>query len=138
MTLRLFRGHIGYGAHDYSGLGQSHGQGRKSVSSRRGIIHLREAEVEQLCRSCRRQHDVVGFQIAVKYSAVVRLFQRTRDLDRQPHGLVQGKRALERLAFDVLKDQVIRPDIIELANVGMVQRRNRAGFSFESVAVLGF
>ena len=51
--------------------------------------------------------------------------------------LIERQRSLERRALDVLHHQVIRPDIVERADVGMIQRRDSARFALESFAELG-
>ena len=40
---------------------------------------------------------------------------------------------LRRLPLDQLHDQVIRSDVVELADVRMIQRGDGAGFDFESI-----
>jgi hypothetical protein len=69
-------------------------------------------------------------------TALMRLRERARDLDRQPHGLFDGQRTRERLAVDILQHQIIRPDIENLANVGMIQRRYRPSLLLKSLAML--
>jgi hypothetical protein len=43
------------------------------------------------------------------------------------HGFLDRDRRSDRLPVDVLHHEVIRPDIIQRADVGMIQRGNRAG-----------
>ena len=50
--------------------------------------------------------------------------------------LIDRQRPLESRALDVLHHQVIRPDIVERANVGMIQRRHGASFALETLAEL--
>src|SRR5258708_26625018 len=60
-------------------------------------------------------------------------FQRIPDLVRDAQSFLQRQRAFGRLALHQLHHQVIRPDVVELADVGMIQRGNRADFAFEAV-----
>ena len=101
-----------------------------------GIQQLGQAEVEQLRRSLRRDHHIGGFQIAMQDAARVRFFERRGDLNRQTDRVVRGQRALERLALDVLEHQVVRPDVVDLADVRMIERGDRARFLLEPLAVL--
>ena len=63
--------------------------------------------------------------------------QRLRDLHRQPHRIAHGHRPFEGGALDVLHHQIVGPDVVQLADVRMVQRRNRASLALESLRVLG-
>ena len=51
-------------------------------------------------------------------------------------GIASSSWPLQRLALDVLHDQVIRADIIKLADVGMIQRRDGSGLAFKALAEL--
>jgi hypothetical protein len=63
--------------------------------------------------------------------------QSAGDLDRQPHGLLSMQGAAQRAALDVLQHEIIRPNIVDLADMRMVQRGNRTTFLLESSRVLG-
>ena len=67
---------------------------------------------------------------------LVRGIERIANLHRILQRLIDRQRPLERRAFDVLHHQIIRADIVELADVGMIQRRNRLRFALESFAEL--
>ena len=54
------------------------------------------------------------------------------------HRLVELERPLQRLALDVLHDQVVRADIVKLADVGVIQRRDGSGLAFKALAELFF
>src|SRR5436190_18706322 len=60
----------------------------------RNVERFREAEVENLDRAVDPQLYVRGFQIAMDDTAVVRGFERLRDLPRDGQRLVDGQRAL--------------------------------------------
>jgi hypothetical protein len=66
----------------------------------------------------------------------MRRFERLCDLPGNGQRLVQWQGTLldsvgQRWAFHQFHDEVIRPDIIQLANVGMVQRGDHPRFTFE-------
>ena len=62
--------------------------------------------------------------------------QRLGDLHSQPQGIGHRYRTLQRRTFDVLHHQVVWPDVVELTDAGMIQRRDRASFALETLAVL--
>ena len=68
----------------------------------------------------------------------VRGGERRGDLRRQPEGLLDRHRAAQRDAVQVLHDQevdaVLTPDVMERADVRMIQRRDRARFALEALA----
>src|SRR5437868_7137830 len=41
--------------------------------------------------------------------------------------------SLERLPVDILHDQVVRPDVVELTDIGVIERGNYAGFPLEAL-----
>ena len=43
----------------------------------------------------------------------------------------------QRAAVEELHDQVVRPDVVELADVRVIERRNGARFALEAVAEFG-
>ncbi len=68
--------------------------------------------------------------------------QRTTRLCSSAGGQLQSifywQRAAQWLALDVLYDQVIRTDVVQRADVRMIQRRNGPSFALEALAVRGF
>ena len=105
---------------------------------------LGQAKVHQL-RSRLGQHDVARLQVAMDHAAAVRLFQPVADLRPNTEHLLQRQPALaqalaQRLAFQVFHDEVTDPvllaDVVEVANVGMAQRRNRARLTVKSLFCL--
>src|SRR5690348_8935758 len=66
----------------------------------------------------------------------VRLFQRLGDLYRQPNGFARRQRALNGFPLDVFHHQIVRTDVVKLADVRMVKRSDGAGFVAESFRVL--
>ena len=63
-------------------------------------------------------------------------FQRTGDLEGQFGHFLRRQGAAEWPAFDVLHHQVIRADVVDLANVWMIQCGDRARLLLESCAML--
>ncbi len=60
----------------------------------------------------------------MKDPSVVRLFQCAGNLERQPHRLFDGQRAFERIAVHIFEDQIVRADVVELADMpGSVRPR---------------
>ena len=104
----------------------------------------REAEIEQL-RARARQHHVARLQIAVDDAVAVRAIERVGDLGRVADDLVGRQRPArqprgQRLALEVLHDQegdaVLLADVVEHADVRVVQRPDDAGFAVEALAEL--
>jgi hypothetical protein len=64
----------------------------------------------------------------------VRGVQRIADLRAVLQRLLDRHGPLQRRALDVFHHQVIRPDIVQSADIGVIQRRDGAGFAFETLA----
>ena len=103
---------------------------------------LRQTKVQEL-RTRLGQHDVAGLQITVRDSLAVRLVERVGDLDGVLQNLFERKRTFleafrQRLPFEMLHHQeisaVLAPDVVERANVGMVQARYGACFALKPLA----
>src|SRR6516165_7298315 len=67
---------------------------------------------------------------------LVRRIQSLANLACVLQRLIERQRAFKRRAVDVLHHQVIRPDIVELANMGMIQRGDRTRFPLEALRKL--
>jgi hypothetical protein len=67
---------------------------------------------------------------------LVRGLERLSYLDGVLQRLIERQRARKRFALDILHHQIVRADVVELTNVGMVQRSDGAGFTFEALAEL--
>jgi hypothetical protein len=70
------------------------------------------------------------------HSFLVSFIKRCSDLNCQAHGFFFRQGTGEGLSLDIFKDKIIGTDIEELANIGMIQRRNGSRFLLESFAVL--
>ena len=102
------------------------------------LARFRQSEIQNLNAGF-RDHDVGRFQIAMNDALAVRLHQRSHDLRSVGERRLHGKRSAfepgrDRLALHQFHDEVIRPNIVERADVGMIQRRNRARLALETRA----
>ena len=141
LASRLFRRHVSRGADDRA---RARGRlGGRIVERDRGarLLQFREAEVEHLDAAVGSDLDVGRFQIAVDDPAIVRRPQRRGDLRRDGKSFVDRHRRAaqafrQRLAVDQLHDQVVGADVVERADVRMVQRGDRPRFAREPIAEL--
>ena len=160
LALELFGRHVGKGAENLSVRGDRRGSRGIGRRDRRAVQHLREAEVEQLgvrraglARARSRQHHVPRFEVAMNHARAVRRIERGGNLHRAGQRLRDLHRALreargqgvsgEELHDEVLdsrprtRGSILAPDVIQGADVGVRQRRNRPGFALESAAPFG-
>ena len=78
---------------------------------------------------------LAGFRIAMQDALRVRHFQRLDDVRGDAQGLVEGQRTMERRSLEVLHHEVVGPDVMQDADVGMAQRRDGAGLLLEALGV---
>ena len=97
---------------------------------------LHQPQIQQLDRAFRGDHDIARLQIAVQNAAAVRFFKRAGDLDREPDRLLRAEPPRELRPFDEFHHQVIPPDVVKLADVRVIERRDRTGFLLEARRVL--
>ena len=104
---------------------------------------LGNTEVQDFDVSLGRHHDVRGLQVAMHDLLLMGRIDRFGDLDPEHEQLAQPKRPLlepllQSLALDVLHGDEGFPfdlaNLVDLADVGMIQRRRQLGFSQESFA----
>jgi hypothetical protein len=128
------------GAEDRPFLGDGFRLGRECGVLADRLRRLRQAEVEEF-RAGFGEHDVAGFETAMDDALPVRDFERGRDLRAVAKDLFERKRPAlqaigERLAFDQLHDDVVQPvvvtDVVQRADVRMIQRRDRLRFTIEA------
>ena len=81
-------------------------------------------------------HDIGRLQIAVKNAAFVRRVQGVGNLARQPHSFVSSHRTAERFALEILEDEIVGSDVVDLANVWMVDRGDGARFTLKPAHIL--
>ena len=70
-------------------------------------------------------------------AVLVRSLQRAGNLDRDANRVFWRERPPHWLTFEVLQHQIVRSDVVHLADVGMVERRDRPRLALESLSVLG-
>ena len=70
-------------------------------------------------------------------AAFVRRVQGVGNLARQPHGFVSSHRTADRFPLEILEDEVIGSDVVDLANVWMVDRGNGARLALKSARIVG-
>jgi len=68
----------------------------------------------------------------------MRRFQCFDHLRCHTQRLAKRQRAMQRRSLDVLHHEVIRPDVVQDADVRMVQRRNGLGLELEPLPVAAF
>ena len=96
-----------------------------------------QAEISQQRAIRFRFHqDIAGFKVAVYDPFAMRRVERIRNLRRQPQRLPNRHRTLERPPVDVLHHEIIRPDVVQRADVRMIQRGNGACFPLEALGEL--
>ena len=66
----------------------------------------------------------------------VRGGESREDLSREQERTLERQRPGERLAVDQLHDEVVRPDVVERADVRMIERGHGTGFALEPFAEL--
>ena len=98
---------------------------------------LREAEVEEL-RPRLRDHDVAGLQIAMDDPGPVRLVERIRDLNTVAQNLLERQRPFrqfvrQRFALEQLHHQVVLADVVQRADVRVIERRDRLRLTLEAL-----
>ena len=94
---------------------------------------FRESEIEHF-HAVRRGEDVAGLQVAVDDAFGVRSSQGMTDLNCVFDDPGQRHRAMERRTVDVLHDEIIRPYVIQSADIGMVERSYGSCFLAEALA----
>ena len=139
LAARLLRSHVGGGAED-------HAVARRRLLCRRtvrvaldDIVQPGQAEVQDLDPPIGRGLDVRRFEIAVDDAAVVRRLQRVGDLPGERQRFVDRDRRRanavgERRTVNQLHHEIVGPDVVQRADVRMVERGDGAGLPLEAVA----
>jgi hypothetical protein len=101
-----------------------------------------ETEVEDFDGAIGAELDVAGFEIAVDDAFFVGGFEGVGDLAGDVEGFVAGDGALakalgERGAFDEFHDEVVGADVVEVADVRMIEGGDEAGFAGGAFGELG-
>ena len=69
-------------------------------------------------------------------AAFVRRVQCVGNLARQPYGFVSSHRTADRFPLEILEDEVIGSDVVDLANVWMVDRGNGARLALKLARIV--
>src|SRR5207248_11390538 len=88
-------------------------------------------EVEQLDTRPVDQ-DVRRLEVPVHDALLMRRVQRIANLGRILQGLSQRQRTFKGATLDVFHYQVVRADVVQRANVRMIQRGYGAGLALET------
>jgi hypothetical protein len=126
-ALALLRRHVG-------GRAQNHTAGGDGFI----LARARESEIQNLDAGF-PDHDVAGLEIAMNDALGVGLYEGRRDLRGVEEHRLDGERPAfqargECFALHQFHYQVVGADIVERADIGMVQRGNGAGLALETVA----
>src|SRR6266851_4497847 len=107
------------------------------IESRRnaGSSHLRQSEIQQLHAGGGHQN-VARFQIAMRDAFLMRGVERITNLHGVAERSIERKRTIERSPLDKLHDQIIWADVVNLADVGMIQRGDGFGFTLGALREL--
>ena len=142
-TASLLRRHVCRGAQDHAPPGRAAGQRRRIVVVRSRALHLGQTEVQDLRVAATADEDVRRLDVAVDDAGVVRGVERIGDFDAERQHRVQrqaaalGDSLLQRDAFQVLHDDegaaVLLADVVNRADVGVVQRRRGSGLAAEAI-----
>ena len=143
LAARLLRCHVGGCSHHDALPGAGH---RGHVGLECGRSHLGQAEIEHLHAVARGDEDIGGFDVAVDDARAVRRVERVGHLDAHIQHRVQAQRApteaiLQRRALQVLhgdeRSPVLFADVVDGADVGVVERRCGAGLALKTAQRLG-
>ena len=148
----LFRGHVGDGTERGAGAGEIFGsdaQRGSGVGFRRGASQGRdfgEAEIEDLGIAALGDENVCGLDVAVDDALRMGGIESVGDFDGIGEELIEfegaaGDDVLERGAIEKFHGDEgfagVFADVVDGADVGMVQRGGGAGFAFEAFQRLG-
>ena len=135
----LFRRHVRQRAHNRTGIGQvllSRSCGHRQSIQRRP----RQPEIEQLCVTAIGHEDVGRLDVAVNDSLGVGGFERIGELHAEFEDSIRRQRAdgdelLQRGTLQQLHRHEmaagVLPDVVDRADVWMIQRRGGAGLALE-------
>lgn len=127
-ALELFRGHVLQGSGDFA----AGGDGGDGGVGGGGDGLDGEPEIEELDALFGEQN-VAGFEVAVDDAFFVGGIEGVEDLGGDGESFVDRQGAGKGRAVDVLHDEIVRADVVEGADVGVVEGGNGAGFGVEAV-----
>ena len=105
------------------------------------FARFRQTKIEDFHRPVRPDLDVGRFQIAMHDAFLVRSFESIHNLLPNTECFFERNRAFfnplsQSRTLDVLHDQVIGADVVQSADVGMIQCRNRPRLTFKPIVEL--
>ena len=103
----------------------------------RGFHGFRQAEVQNLDDAFRRELDVGRLQVAVDDVLFVCGLDAIDQLPDDGERIIEVERPAQVLTVDILHDQIVRPNVVQMADVGVVERGNRTGLAGKAFAELG-
>jgi hypothetical protein len=103
---------------------------------------LCQAEVQHLHGAVGPDFDIARFEVAMNDALLVRGLERVGNLSGDGQGFVQGQRTLaeplsQSRSLHQFHHQVIGADVIDLTDIGVVQRRDQASLPHRTVVELG-
>jgi len=139
LALGLLWRHVRRSAHDCAH--QRNADALGFVVSQAVVILFRESEIQQLYNPARGREDVRWFEVAMNDPLAVCGLERGSNLPRELQRLIRRKGLRlftvdDRPPVDVLHDQKIRADVVNLADVGMIECGDGFGFTLEALAEL--
>ncbi len=143
LPLELLGGHVLKRAEDgaFRGQGSLLSGQRRVTGTRTSLCEFGEAGIQEL-RPRLGEHDVAGLEIPMHHTLPVGFVQRIRNFDGVAKRLVERQCAFlqavrQSLAFDVLHhhevDAVLAADVVERADVRMIQTGDGTGLALESL-----
>ena len=141
--IELFRRHVLEGSDHVPVASQRLlGRHRRRLRvGRRDGLQLRHAKVEEL-RTRPGQHDVGRLEVTVHDAAPMRMVERFGNLDRVAQNLIRRQGTVRQaagngFAFQQFHDEVgaavLFADVVERADVRVIQARDGPGFALESL-----
>ena len=131
--------HVGGCAKDDAGKRSAAGKRRqilRVLTAGNGSEDFGKAEIQHLHRPVGFDPDVGGLKVPVYDAFVMGSFQRADDLTGVVQRRFERHRAFQGLALDQLHHQVVRADVVERADIRVIERSHRTDFALESVGEL--
>jgi hypothetical protein len=123
--------HVRGGAHRHTRVGED--RGSRDIARRGHLGHgCRQAEIQNLHLPARRDENVCGLEIAVDDPRRVRRGQPLGNLRRDVQQRLGAGDTPERHAVHELHDEVVRPDVVQLADMRVVQRSDGPRLAVEA------
>ena len=127
LTRGLLGRHVGRGAQNDTHLGLRRGNGRRFCCvCGPADPTLGETEIQHFDDAVWANLDVARLEVAMDDAALVGVIERINDLSRDGRCLVERQRPLcdllcQRRPFHELHDEVVVTDVVEGADVGMIE-----------------